>query len=711
MQHSQNIDNKEENLEKKETQKESPKQKHVRKENKQKEHPQKKSTRNEHTHEEHTHNDHQKMDQSSHHKMMIKDFRLRFIISTIVTIPILILSPTIQSWFGFSLSFPGIEWILLGLSTFIYFYGGWPFLKGIVKELKKKLPGMMTLIAVAISVAYFYSIAIIFGLEGNPFFWELATLIDIMLLGHWIEMRSIVGASRALEKLVQLLPQEAHVIDNGEVTDVPLSEIKKGARILIKPGEKIPSDGKIVKGTSYIDESMLTGESVPVKKKEGDNLIGGAINGDNSIEMIVERTGEESYLSKVIKLVKDAQTIKSKTQNLADKAAFILTLISISIGLITFTYWMIADAGVNFAIERLATVMVITCPHALGLAIPLVVAVSTAESAKNGLLIRNRTAFENARKITTILFDKTGTLTEGKFGVSKVSILSDEFTESQVIKYTASLEQNSDHPIAHGIVKYATAQDIDLLPVNNFEAIKGKGVKGVVENMQIKIASPGYLQELEISIPEDFTATENETVIFVLKDDKELLASIHLSDKIRDESYKAVSQLQKMGIKTWMVTGDNEKTAKAVAEELGLDGYYAEILPHEKQEKVKEQQSKGEYVAMTGDGINDAPALAQADVGIAIGSGTDVAAETADIILVNSNPRDVTALIQFGTATYKKMVQNLIWATGYNLFAIPLAAGALISFGIIISPAIGAILMSLSTVIVSINARLLKVKN
>ncbi|WP_457557210.1 copper-translocating P-type ATPase [Candidatus Harpocratesius sp.] len=659
---------------------------------------------------EHSDMDHSKMDHSSHHKKMIKDFKRRFIIATITTIPILVLSPTIQSWIGYELKFTGIEIILLFLSSFIYFYGGWPFLKGIVSEIKKKLPGMMTLIAVAISIAYVYSIAIIFGLKGNPFFWELATLIDIMLLGHWIEMRSILGASRALEKLVQLLPQEAHLIVDDKIVEVHLSELKKGARILIKPGEKIPSDGTIVKGSSYINESMLTGESVPIKKHVKDSVIGGSVNGDSSLEMIVERTGEESYLSKVINLVRDAQASKSKTQALVDKAAFVLTVVSISVGLFTLIYWIIAGPSISFAIERMATVMVITCPHALGLAIPLVIAVSTAESAKNGLLIRNRTAFENARKIDTILFDKTGTLTEGKFGVSKAISLSPNYTENQIITYAASLEQNSEHPIAQGILNYAKSKKLQISQVNNFQAIKGKGIKGNVETKEFIIASPGYLRELNISFPEQYLKAENETVVFLIENEKDLLGMISLADKIRKESFEAIAQLKKMGVKCWMVTGDNEKTAKAVAQVLELDGYYAEVLPHEKLEKVKERQEKGEFVAMTGDGINDAPALAQANVGIAIGSGTDIAAETADIILVNSNPKDVSSLIKFGRATYRKMIQNLAWATGYNVFAIPLAAGALYSFGLIISPAIGAIFMSLSTIVVSINARLLKLE-
>jgi Cu2+-exporting ATPase len=650
------------------------------------------------------------MDQSAHHRMMIKDFRRRFFISLIVTIPILILSPTIQGWLGVSITFPGLDYVLLIIASFIFFYGGWPFLKGLVKELRKKAPGMMTLIAVAISVAYFYSTATVLGLEGNPFFWELATLIDIMLLGHWIEMKSILGASRALEKLVELMPSTAHLIRDGEIIDIELSKLKKGDNVLVKPGEKVPSDGLLMKGSSYVDESMLTGESVPVEKESGDLVIGGSINGDGSLEIQVESTGEDSYLSKVINLVRDAQATKSKTQRLADRAAFWLTVVAMTVGFTTLFIWLSIGESLNFSIERMATVMVIACPHALGLAIPLVVAMSTALSAKSGLLIRNRTAFEASRKISTIVFDKTGTLTEGAFGVNVIQSFNNNYDEQKIIQIAASLEQNSEHPIAKGIVEKAHKMNLTLRQPSDFKAIKGKGVEGTIDGELVSIISPNYLKELNTPIPKNLRRGPIDTVVFVLLGENKLIGAISLSDQVREESHDAIRILKSMDIKCWMLTGDNEKTAKAVSGELNLDGYYAEVLPHEKLEKIKELQSKGEFVAMTGDGINDAPALAQADVGIAIGSGTDVAAETADIILVNDNPKDVTSLIGFGKATYKKMIQNLIWATGYNVFAIPLAAGILFSFGIIITPAIGAIFMSLSTVIVAINARFLKIK-
>jgi Cu2+-exporting ATPase len=639
---------------------------------------------------------------------MVQDFKQRFFISTVITIPILALSPLIQQFLGITLVFFGSDFILWGLSSFIFFYGGWPFLKGIVDELKKKQPGMMTLIALAIFVAYGYSSAVVFGLEGKYFFWELATLIDVMLLGHWIEMKSVMGASRALEKLAKLLPDTAHLIQNGETKDVKISEIKKGDRILVKVGENIPADGIIQKGSSYLDESMLTGESKPVQKKEGNKVIGGSINGDNILEIKVEETGEDTYLNKVIKLVENAQKSKSKTQRFADKAAKWLTIIALSAGGITLIIWLFVGPDFAFAIERMATVMVITCPHALGLAIPLVIAVSTSLSAKNGLLIRNRTAFENSRNISVILFDKTGTLTEGTFGVSSIQSFNEKDSEEDILAIAASIENKSQHPIAKGIVDKAKEQQIKLLEVSDFSVMKGKGVEGTVKGKSYQLVSQQYLDENNIDTPED-AIDDIGTQVYILSDDK-AVGMIILSDKIREDSYEAVKKLQEAGIKCMMLTGDNKKIAKAVSEKLNLDGYFAEVLPDKKQEKVKEMQKQGEFVAMTGDGINDSPALAQADVGIAIGSGTDIAAETADIILVNSNPKDVTSLILFGKATYKKMLQNLFWATGYNAVAIPLAAGALYGYGILISPAVGAALMSLSTVIVAINAKLLRIK-
>ena len=645
---------------------------------------------------------------SNHHRHMMKDFKRRFWISTIATIPILILSPMIQGILGYDFTFIGKNYLMLGLATFIFFYGGWPFLKGIYDELSDKSPGMMTLIAVAISVAYIYSTAVVLGLKGRFFFWELATLIDVMLLGHWLEMKSVIGASKALEKLAQLMPDTAHLKEGEDIKDIKISELKKGDLILIKAGEKIPADGIIQKGSSYIDESMLTGESKPVEKEADDEVIGGSVNGDGVLEVKVENTGEDSYLNKVINLVEEAQKAKSKTQRLADVAAKWLTIVAISVGIITLIAWLLYDPDLAFAIERMATVMVITCPHALGLAIPLVSAVSTTLSAKNGLLIRNRTAFELSRKITTIVFDKTGTLTKGEFGVNSIYTFNESYAQDELLRLAASIEKSSEHSIAKSITDKAQKEDIDLMGVEDFEVLKGEGVKGKINNKNISLLSKQALAEREIGIPEEAGIEDAATLIFIVIDQK-VAGAITLEDQIRDESYHAIKELQKSDIKCYMLTGDNEAIAKKVSEELGLDRYYAEILPHEKQDIIKDIQDKNEIVAMTGDGINDAPALAQADIGIAIGSGTDVAAETADIILVESNPRDVLSLIRFGRATYKKMVQNLFWATGYNVIAIPLAAGVLYSAGILISPALGAALMSLSTVIVAVNAKFLSI--
>ncbi len=651
--------------------------------------------------EKHNHHD--------HHKMMMEDFKRRLIVSAVITIPILILSPLIQGLLGFSFTFTGDKYLLFALSSFIFFLGGLPFLKGIFSELKQKRPGMMTLIALAISVAYFYSAAVVFGLKGKFFFWELATLIDVMLLGHWIEMKSVLGASRALEKLAELMPDNAHLIKGNNIVEIKISELKKDDIVLVKAGEKIPADGIIVKGSGYVDESMLTGESKPIKKSIESKVIGGSINGDEILEVKVIGTGEDSYLAKVINLVKQAQETKSRTEKFADIAARWLTVIAITTGTGTFVYWFIYGPELAFAIERLATVMVIACPHALGLAIPLVNAVSTSISAKNGLLIRNRTAFENARKITTVVFDKTGTLTEGKFGVSSIVLFDKKYDEKQILQFAASLEKSSEHPIAKGVVQKAKTSGLKLLNISKFKILKGEGIEGIISNKNIQLVSKKALEKRNLKLPENTNIDDVATLVFIIINNS-LIGVITLEDQIRKESFEAINKLKDQGIKCVMLTGDNKRIAESVSNKLNLDGYFAEVLPHEKQEKIKELQDKGEFVAMTGDGINDAPALALADIGIAIGSGTDVAAETADIILVNSNPEDVVSLILFGKATYKKMVQNLFWATGYNAFAIPLAAGILIGYGILISPAIGAALMSLSTVIVAINARLLNVK-
>ncbi len=646
---------------------------------------------------------------SEHHRHMMEDFKKRFIISTILTIPILLLSPLIQDFLGFTWQFPGDIYVLFVLSAIVYFYGGWPFLKGLVDEMKNKNPGMMTLIALAISVAFFYSALVTFGLKGKTFYWELATLIDIMLLGHWIEMRSVLGASRALEELVKLMPTEAHKITERGVEDVPVSELNKGDLVLVKPGEKIPSDGIIYEGETSIDESMLTGESKPVYRKEGDVVIGGSINLEGTVKVRIEKTGEETYLMQVLDLVKKAQETRSKTQNLANRAARWLTLIAITAGAITLAYWLYAGFYFEFALERMVTVMVITCPHALGLAVPLVVAVSTSISAKKGILIRDRDSFERSREVNAVVFDKTGTLTEGRFAVTDIIPLS-SMDEKDILKYAASLESQSSHPIARGIVERAE-EGIPLEEIKDSKIIPGKGISGVLENHKIFVASPLFVKEKGLWKENNElhrVFEEGKTVVFLIMDEK-LVGAIAVADKIREKSRDAIKMLKSMGIKTYMLTGDNKKVAKWVADELNLDGYFAEVLPHQKSEKIRELQNKGYIVAMVGDGINDAPALVQADVGIAIGAGTDVAIESADVILVKNDPRDVRHTIELAKATYRKMLQNLAWATGYNAFAIPLAAGILYGYGILLSPAAGAILMSLSTVIVAINAKFLKV--
>lgn len=654
---------------------------------------------------------HGKMHKHDHHSHMIVDFWRRFWISLAFTLPILLLSPMIQKLLGIEeiISFPGDLYVLFVLSTFVFLYGGYPFIKGFFTEIKSKKPGMMTLIAIAIATAYLYSSIVVFGLKGKIFFWELVTLIDIMLLGHWIEMRSVMGASRALEELAKLMPSDAHKITSEGIKDVPLSELQAGDTVLVKPGEKIPADGVVIEGETTVNESMLTGESKPVLKKKDSTIIGGSINGEGSITVKVTKTGKDSFLSQVIELVKEAQESKSRTQDLANRAAVYLTIIALSGGAITLFAWKILmNKDIAFALERTVTVMVITCPHALGLAVPLVVAISTALSAKNGLLIRDRAAFERARNIQAVIFDKTGTLTEGKFGVTDIITFTEDITEKEILRYAASVESHSEHAIARGI-----ASEVDeLFKIEEFKSIPGKGAEGKVNGKHIIIASPGYLREKGIELKDrriEKISSQGKTIVYVLIDD-ELKGAIALADVIRPESKKAVTVLRKMGIRCMMLTGDNKQVAKWVAEEIGLDEYFAEVLPHEKSEKVKEIQSRGLIVAMTGDGVNDAPALAQADVGIAIGAGTDVAVETADIILVRDNPQDVVAIIGLSRATYRKMIQNLAWATGYNAFAIPLAAGVLYNAGILLSPAIGAVLMSLSTVIVAVNAKFLKVK-
>ena len=649
----------------------------------------------------------------NHHSHMIRDFQTRFLVCLVLTVPVLLLSEPVQMLLhlGTKLQFAGSTWILFALSAFIYVYGGMPFLKGMFEELRARTPGMMTLIAMAITVAFVYSAAVSLGLQGMVFYWELATLIDIMLLGHWLEMKSVMGASRALESLARLMPSDAHVImPDGTVMDHPVAHLAAGDRVLVKPGEKIPVDGRVEDGTSSVNEAMLTGESRPVDKKPGDAVIGGAINGEGALTVVIEKVGSDTYLAQVIDLVRHAQESRSRTQALADRAAFWLTIIALSAGMLTLVSWLLLGKGLAFALERMVTVMVTTCPHALGLAIPLVVSVSTALLAQNGLLLRNRTAFEQARNLQAVVFDKTGTLTMGSFGVTDIVPLNETSTPEEILRLAGAVEAQSEHPIALGIVRSAQERSITLPQITQFLALPGIGAQATVEGHKVMVVRPSYVVEHELvgsSAQIDTLTSQAKTVVYALVDGV-VQGAVALADTVRPESRDAVTALHQMGIKCIMLTGDSRAAAQWVAQDLGLDDFFAEVLPGEKAAKIQEVQKRGLTVAMVGDGVNDAPALAQADVGIAIGTGTDVAIETADIILVRNDPRDVVAVVRLSRATYRKMLQNLVWATGYNVVAIPLAAGVLARVGFIMSPAVGAIFMSLSTIIVAINARLLK---
>lgn len=669
-----------------------------------------------HSHEEEPASSHDGHDHSGghdhhdHHEMMIQDFKRRFMVSLILTIPILLLTNAIQQFLGLDWGFPYDVWILFGLATIVFFYGGWPFLTGAIDEIKQKNPGMMTLIGLAIVVAYGYSTMVVFGWSGRNFFWELATLIDVMLLGHWIEMRSIMGASNALKELIKLMPNEAHRLNSdGSTEDVPVDQVQKDDHVLIKPGEKVPVDGIIIDGSSSVDESMLTGESVPVEKNVEEEVIGGAVNQDGSLTIRVSKTGDETYLSQVVTLVQEAQESKSRAQDLANRAAKWLFYLALAAGIGTFIIWIALGNSIDMAVQRAVTVMVITCPHALGLAAPLVVSVSTAISAKKGLLIRNRPPFESARNIEAVIFDKTGTLTEGNFGVTDIEA-DGAYDKQDVLRYAAGVEQQSEHPLARGIMRKMEEQQERPPTVQHFETMTGKGLSGTVEGKQVQVVSPGYMKQERMDYDTaifDQYSTEGKTVVFVLIDGG-YAGMIALADMVRDSAKEAVERLKQQNIEPIMLTGDHQRVADWVANQLGIEEVYAEVLPDHKADQVKKVQQSGRKVAMTGDGINDAPALATADVGIAIGSGTDVAMETADVVLVQSNPLDVLSVIDLSRKTYRKMIQNLWWAAGYNIVAIPLAAGVLAPLGILLSPAVGAVLMSASTVIVAINAQLLR---
>ena len=655
-------------------------------------------------------------DHTGHEQM----FRRRFWISLVLSIPVLVFSPTLQDWLGYTIpDFPGSEWITPIFAIIVFLYGGIPFLQMAVPELRNRKPGMMTLISLAIAVAFVYSLASLFLPGQTGFFWELVTLIDIMLLGHWIEMRSVRQASGALTELAQLMPDTAErMLPDGDIEEVQVTELQKDDLVLVRPGASVPADGQVEEGDSEVNEAMITGESKPVLKEPGDEVIGGTINGDGSLRVRVTATGDDTALAGIMRLVDEAQKSKSDTQILADKASGWLFYVALAVAAVTAVAWVVA-VGFNVeVIARVATVLVIACPHALGLAVPLVVAITTSMAASNGVLVRDRLALEEAREIDTVIFDKTGTLTEGRFGVVDIATVdsvpgSPGMGEEEALALTAAVEGDSEHTIARGLRRAAEERELSLPKVSDFEAIKGRGVRASRDGNTVHVGGPRLLEMLQLDVPEPLTGfreqaqTKGQSVVYLVQE-KQVEAAFALADVIRPESKNVVDRLHDMGIEVAMLTGDSEAVAKAVADELGIDQYFAEVLPEHKDRKVRQLQDEGKRVAMVGDGVNDAPALTRADVGIAIGSGTDVAVESAGIILVKSNPMDVVNIVKLSRASYRKMIQNLWWAAGYNIVALPLAAGVLAPLGVLLSPAVGALLMSLSTVIVAINAQLLR---
>ena len=641
-------------------------------------------------------------------------FRRRFWICLALTVPVLLFSPMLQDWFGFQMpDFPGSPLVGPAFAVIIFLYGGLPFLRMAVPEVQNRRPGMMTLISLAIGVAFFYSLFALVAQEAQGFFWEMATLIDVMLLGHWIEMRSVRQASGALDALAKLMPDSAERLkDDGSTEEVPLSELRADDLVLVRPGASVPADGEVEEGESQVNEAMITGESQPVGKAPGDKVIGGTINGDGSLRVRITATGDETALAGIMRLVHEAQQSKSPTQMLADRAAGWLFYVALGAAILTAIGWIIATGLHLDVLQRVVTVLVIACPHALGLAIPLVVAISTSLGASNGILIRDRLALENFRTIDTIVFDKTGTLTEGKFGVADLRT-ADGWDEERALALATGLEGDSEHPIARGIRARAEEDGATPVEVRDFEALKGRGIKATVEGEPVYVGGPRLLEELDITPPEALARFMEEAggkgqTVVCLVSGGQVVAVFALADVIRDQSRQAIERLHGMGVQVAMLTGDSQAVAQAVADELGIDTFFAEVLPEHKDQQIADLQKAGRSVAMVGDGVNDAPALARADIGIAIGSGTDVAIESAGIILVQSDPRDVVKLFALSRATYRKMIQNLIWASGYNVIALPLAAGVLAPIGILLSPAVGALLMSISTVVVAVNAQLLR---
>lgn len=643
----------------------------------------------------------------------VEMFRDKFWWSIALTVPTLVWSPMIQHWLGFHApTFPGSHYIPAIFGTILFFYGGMVFLQGAAREIKSRLPGMMTLISLAISVAFVFSLVVTFGVPGVDLWWELSTLITIMILGHWIEMRSIFQAQGALKELAKLVPDTAVRLIGERTEEVPVADLREGDVILVRPGSSIPADGVVLEGTSAVNEAMITGESRPVEKKPGDKVIAGTVNAAGSLRAKVTGTGERTALAGIMRLVAQAQGSRSRAQALADRAAFFLTVIAIASAVVTLAAWLLVGAAPAFAVERVVTVLVIACPHALGLAIPLVIAISTTLGARAGLLVRNRRGLEEARNLNAVFFDKTGTLTRGEFRVVEITP-APGLSAEDALKLAASVEQDSEHTIAQGVVKSAEERGLPLSRAEQFQAIPGQGVQAVVEGRSLMIGGPSLLSRFGIELPPELRealdrATSRAQTAITLVEGRVALAVLAVADAIREESHEAVRRLQEQGIEVIMMTGDAKAVADAVAKELGIETVFAEVLPEQKASKVEEVRRTGKRVAMVGDGVNDAPALLTADVGIAIGAGTDVAVEAGDVVLVRSDPRDVPRIIALSRVTYRKMVQNLWWAVGYNIAAIPLAAGVLAPWGVVLNPAVGAILMSLSTVVVALNAQLLR---
>lgn len=661
-----------------------------------------------HAHMEH---EHAKAEGHDHHTMMEQDFRRRFWAVLAITAPVLILSPTIQRWFGFALTFPGARYLLFALATVITFYGTWPFYKNARQALRSGILDMSVLVSVAVSAGYLFSVGATFFFTAVDFYWEISTLVVVLLLGHWMEMRAVRGTAGALRELVKLIPPTANRIVDDRVEEVPTAEIQVGDLLLVRPGDKVPIDGEVVEGQSSVNEAMITGESKPVSKEAEDTVIGGTINGEGALRILVTRTGEETALAQIINLVKEAQASKPPIQRLADRAAHWLTIIAITVALATFLFWLfLAGRPLVFALTLAVTVLVIACPHALGLAIPVVTTISTTLGARNGMLIRNAEAAETARRLDVVIFDKTGTLTKGEFGVTDVVSLA-EWDKETLLGRLAAVEVSSEHVIAQSIVRAAQERGLALSSASDFQAVPGKGAKATVEGVQLFVGNRALMEEIGVEVPEDphlvALGQQGKTVIYAAIEGR-LLGAIALADLIRDESRVAVEALKETGIQVAMLTGDSRPVADWVAGELGMNIVFAEVRPEKKALKVKELQSRGEVVAMVGDGINDAPALVQADVGIAIGAGTDVAIESADVVLVKNDPRDVVRLIRLSQATMSKMRQNLVWATAYNVLAIPAAAGIFQPWGITLRPEWGALFMAASTIIVAFNALLLR---